>query len=362
MRHRALTRTARAATAGLVLLVVAATTACNPGRPPAATVGGTDISAQRVDQMLDAFVEGAPDTYRGVIEGRGEGTTQMGAAAAILNTLVLQVLQAELAADAGVIPSEEDIDEATGLVQASFVGGAAQPDDTAPTAEATTALEQSTAIYEAMPTDLQEWLVDLRATTLAYADSLGATDEQAREAYEADPSAYDLLCLRAIVVEPADVTSVQERLDAGEDFGQVSSEVTIDEQLAAAGGELGECLTTTQLGQVGLDPTVVDLIVGLDSGEATGSVDLGDGLGYWFEVQERQEQPFEAVAEEIKAGLSGEVALQERVQEGLSEVDVRVDPRFGRWDPETGTITPPDGSRAPGGLPVEDELVPVAGG
>ncbi len=363
MRHRALSRTARVATVGLALLVVAATSACNPGRPPAATVGGTDISAARVDQMLEAFVEGAPDIYRSAIQGQGDDTTQMGAASAILNSLVLQVLQAQLAEDAGVVPGADDIDEATRLVQASFVSGAAQPDDPAPAEGAAAALEQSTAIFDAMPADLQDWLVDLRATTLAFSDSL-ATEDEAREVYDADPSAYDLLCLRAIIAEPDGVDAVQQRLDAGDDFGAVSTDLTIDPQLAAAGGELGQCLTLDQMVQAGLSQAVVDIIATLDdTGDLTGPVDLGDGYAYWFELQERQQRAFDDVAEEIQQGLTGggDAALQQRVQDALADVDVRVDPRFGTWDAETGSITPPEGSRVPGPMAVEDPFAPTGG-
>lgn len=350
-----------------VLLALVGSAACNPGRPPAATVGSTDISAQRLDEVLGAYVEGAPDLYRSQVEGQGEDTYQMGAANAILNGLVLQVLQAELAEDAGEVPSEEDVAEARQLVQAAFVSGATQPGEEAgATAEGQAALEQSQAIFAAMSEDTQEWLVDLRATTIAFADSLGGSEEEAREVYERNARTYDLLCLRAIVVPPDAIAGVQERLAAGEDFGEVSTQVTTIEDLAAAGGDLGECLTVEGLVQANLGQDIVDLVANLDAGQVAGPVDLGTDetgqtLQALLEVRDRQVQPFDAVADQIMASLTGDAALATRVQEALAEADIHVDPRFGTWDGSVGSILPPDGSRVPDDLAV-DAGIPTDGG
>ncbi|HEV7722854.1 MAG TPA: hypothetical protein VGO60_16295, partial [Iamia sp.] len=52
---------------------------------------------------------------------------------------------------------------------------------------------------------------------------------------------------------------------------------------------------------------------------------------------------------QVEASLppTGEAALAELVREEIGQIDVDVDPRFGTWDADTGTITPPDGARVP---------------
>lgn len=352
-----------------VLLALLGSAACNPGRPPAAVVGDGEVSAERLDDIITAYVEGAPEIYRSQIEGQGDDTYQMGAATAILNGLVLQVFQAELAADANVVPGEADVETARGLVEAAFVAGATQPgEESGATEQGGQALQQSQAIFAAMSESTQEWLVDLRATTIAFADSLGGSEEEAREAYDRDPATYDLLCLRAIVVAPDALAGVQERLAAGEDFGAVSTDVTAIPDLAAAGGDLGQCLTVEGLVQANLGQEIVDQVATLDAGEVAGPLDLGQdetgqALSALIEVRERQRQPFEDVMDQIMATLTGDAALAGRVQEALPDADVRVDPRFGTWDGTTGSVTPPDGSRIPADLAVDEGFGdPTAGG
>lgn len=355
MPRRAPTRVVRALTAvGLAALVLGAS-ACNLGAPPAATVEGQQISSDHVDAIIDAYIEGDPDQF-GSLEGSGRDTVQLAAASSLLSNLISQVFQSELAAQNDAVPTEEERQEAQTLVQNSFVAGATPPaDGSQPDAEAQAA---SKAIYDAMPTETQEWLVDLRADTLALARVLAEGEDvesQAREIYDANPATFEQLCLRAIIVEPDTVAEVRERLDAGDDFGAVSTELTVDPALAEAGGELGQCLTIQQLLQAGLTQEIVDLVSDLDAGEATDAIDLGDGFGYFFEVQERTIPQFEDVAEQIVASLPdpGEAAVQALVLEERPDADISIDPRFGEWDGETGQIAPPPGAATAESVPAD---------
>jgi hypothetical protein len=300
----------------------------------------------------------------------------MGAVSAILGTLVLQTAQAELAEREDARPTEEERTEAEDRVRNSFAAGAdAEPDPATGqlTPEQQQAQETSGKVFDALSPETRDWLVELRAATLALArvagEDAGDVEAQAREIYEADPSAFDALCLRAIVVENADVPAVQARLDAGEDLGAVSAEVTVNPEIAAAEGSLGGCVPITQLPQF-LPQPLIDAVTALEVGEVTAPNDLGDGSTAWFDVSDRQTSAFEDVQAEIEATLPdpGEAALSALVQESIGEIDITVDPRFGTWDAATGSITPPDGARVPatdaplidGGTPTVS--VPAAGG
>jgi hypothetical protein len=353
--RRAPTRVVRALTAAVLAALVVGASACNLGTPPAATVEGQTISATRVDEIIDAYMEADPEQF-GQLEGAGRDTVQLAAASSLLANLVSQVFQSELAAQNDATPTSEERQEAEQLVKESFVSGAETPTDGSqadPEAQ-----ETSAAIYEALPSGTQEWLVDLKADTLALARVLAEGEDltsQAREIYEADPSAFEQLCLRAIIAEPDGVADVRERIAAGEDFGAISAEVSVDPTLAAANGELGQCLTLQQLAQAGLSQDVLGLVAELGSGEATDAIDLGDGFAYFFEVQSRQTPEFEAVVDQITATLPdpGEAAVQALVAEERPDADISVDPRFGEWDGETGVITPPPGATTAETVPAD---------
>lgn len=353
------------ATGAALLALVLTATSCNAGRPPAASVAGRDLSAQRLDDLVGAFLEADPDTYGAQIEGQGEDTYQMAAVSSVLTTLVIQMAQAELAEREGAIPTEEERTEAEDLVRNSFAAGAdAEVDPTTgqPSEEAAQAQEASAAVFDALSEDTREWLVDLRASTLALArvaaEDSGDVEEQARGLYEADPTIYDRLCISAILVPADQIDAVQQRLDAGEDFGQVSAEVTVDQQIAENQGSLGDCIPAGQLPQF-LPQEVIDLVVPLDVGEVSEVFDLQDGTVAVFELSDRQPTPFEEVRAEIEASLPdpGEAALSQLVQESIGDIDVHVDPRFGTWDAETGTVTPPAGARTPETEPTQVEPV-----
>ncbi len=377
MHRRAPIRPVRALAAGVALLgLVLTTTSCSVARPPAATVDGQEISAERIDALVEAFLAGDPETYGPVVEGEGEGTYQTAAVADILGTIVLQTIQAELADREDAIPTPEERSEAEDLVRNSFhTGASAQPDPSTGevSPEAAEAQDASAAAFDSLDEDTQEWLVDLRAKTLALARVVSEdadTTELARQIYEADPSAFDALCIRAIIVPTDQLPAVQDRLAAGEDFGQVSAEVTTDQPIAEAEGSLGECLPATQLAQF-LPQEVIDLVTPLQVGEVSEPFELPPAEGQTeelvaiFDLSDRQPAAFEDVEADISATLPdpGDAALAELVADSIAEFDVEVEPRFGSWhvgqetctelqpnrNPTPACLVPPKGARTPEG-------------
>lgn len=355
MRRRALNRPVRAVAAGAALLgLVLSSAACNPGRPAAATVEGEEISADRLDELLGAFVEADADLFGTRLDGDGDDTYRMSRTSEVLGTLVLQMAQAELADREGITADEAERTEAEDLVRTSFVSAsdlADAPDaPTDPEEAQTRAEELSAAVFDALSDDTRAWLIDLRAATLALVNETGDSPEeisaQAEEIFAADPSAFaDRYCLRAIVVDEGDLAGVQDRLAGGEDFGALSAEVSIDPQIAQANGELGQCLPEGQLAEAGLNEQLVPIVEPLQVGDVSEPFALAEGAVAIFE---RREVTFTDVQAEIEATLPGpEAAAAELVRDQLEDVDVRVDPRFGTWNPTAGTVIPPTGARSP---------------
>ena len=326
--------------AALVALVLGAS-ACNAGRPPAATVRGIDISAQRVDDLVDAYSEANPDLAAEQVAGEGEGTYRTSVAGNLLAFLMSTAAAASEADERGLEPATSE--EAQTSLETKL-GGSADA-------------ELGPKIIEALPTDTREWLIDLEARGLALKTELGAEatagsdqEAQAREMYDADPTAYATVCLRLIAVAEADLPDVQARLDAGEDFGDVSADVSIDPDLAAArGGD--QCALLSQYQQQ-LDATAFGDIAGAAEGDVVGPYQYDDqGNVVIVEIRSSGVPPFEEVAESIISTLpadDGSAALDALTLEILGGDDVRVDPRFGHWDAAAGTVVPPTGSRTPG--------------
>lgn len=337
-----------AVAAAAVAALVLGATACNPGRPPAATVGDTDISGSRVDDILDAYLEADAEMYGESIEGDGADTLQMAPVASLLGNLVIQTLQSNLAAERGVEPTDADRTEAEQQVTTSFVGQT-EADPAAPEGEVSESETASTEIFEAVEPDTREWLVDLRADSLALARVLSEEappdEEAARQLYEENPAQFASVCLRLLVVAEDGLDAARARLEAGEDFGDVSAEISTDPVVAEARGVAGECTPLTQLQQQ-LQGEAFEQIAASEVGGVSGPFAYDDqGNVVLVEVQDVQIAPFEDVRDTLLQQLpaGGETALGELLETELAETDVRIDPRYGRWDAERGAVIPPTG-------------------
>lgn len=334
-------RTRRLLTTAALVALVLAMSACNAGRPPAATVRGIDISAQRVDDLVAAFQEADPNLAAEQVAGDGEGTYRSSVAANLLAFLMTTAAAASESDDRDLEPATAE--EARTSLETKL-GGSAES-------------ELGPKIVDALPSDTRDWLLDLEARGLTLQAELGAeasagTDQeaQARQLYDADPTAFTTICLRLIAVAEADLPDVQARLDAGEDFGDVSAQVSIDPELAAArGGD--QCALVSEYEQQ-LDPTAFGDIAGAAEGDVVGPYQYDEeGNVVIVEIRSASVPPFEEVSETVIASLpvdDGTAALDALTIEILGGDDVRVDPRFGRWDSEAGTVVPPTGPRTAG--------------
>lgn len=157
------------------------------------------------------------------------------------------------------------------------------------------------------------------------------------------------VCLRHIqLADGDDGQAVLARLADGEDFEAVAREVSIDpfvsqESGIGAGGDLG-CAAPAAL-PIGLDTAVLDLP--LD--EITGPVASAMG-GHIVEVTGRTEPDLVAEHDQVLEAavpVQGPELFRLWAVEVLGQIDVEVDPSFGRWAvlPETDpvpTVVPPN--------------------
>lgn len=351
-----------AAAAALLVALVLGTGACNPGRPVAAQVEGTGISAERVDEIVAAFPEGNEEID---VSGAGEGTYETSWGTEVLNFLVQRAFLAEIAARRDVAVGEADRTAATEQIPAAL---AVSEDQTS-----------GQAVFDALSEDTQDWLVDLLAAGVALSDDLSedaeaeVAPEEARAYFDENQARFSDICPAFLVVAPDDVDAVTARLDAGEDFLELSSEVSIDPDVAedpARPGGQDQCASGAEWQQArdqsaqqgGLTDPYDDLLAAVD-GDVVGPYQADQEGNVMLLLAQIDTPAYDDVADQVveAARADGDWRLQRILQEEARGIDVRVDPRFGHWDEDALAVTPPEGVTRHDVADLEVDLPDAAG-
>lgn len=162
------------------------------------------------------------------------------------------------------------------------------------------------------------------------------------DSYAARPASLGVLCGRIIVVADAVAgAAVVDALEAGEPVVSVGEEYSIEPDFAGTQGSItGDpeqpCLALSSI--QGAGPELAGPLVGARPGEPVGPIESQAGI-IVFVVD-----PFDDVSaaitelyEDPESGVSaGELAFAG----WLLSADIRVNPRYGRWEPSTATIVP----------------------
>ena len=161
------------------------------------------------------------------------------------------------------------------------------------------------------------------------------TLEDAQAEIDANPIEYTQVCVSHILVETEEeAQAVEARLDAGEDFAAVATEVSIDTGSGATGGSL-ECASPARYVTGFAEATMTAPI-----GEVTEPVESEYGF-HIIVVDDRTE----ATAEEVQL-IMGDRALFDAVDQWLLDsittADVVVVEQYGTWETEPSPqVVPP---------------------
>ena len=321
--------------------LVASTTACNPGRPPAAVVDGTSIPASRVDEIVAAFPEGNAELDIG---GAGEDTYLTSWGSEVLNFLVQRSILKEVAQRRNVIVSDADRTTAEEQIPAAL--SVTQGD-----------ASSGQAVFDALSADTQEWLTDLLAYGVALGDDLqreaegDITEDEARAYFDDNTALFSSICPALLTVAPSDIEDVLARLDGGEDFVELSREVSVDADVAA--NPEGECSSGAQWAQArdqvasqgGLTDPYDDLLVARD-GDIVGPYAYNDQGTVLLIRASVTEPTFDEVADAVlqAAQADSDWRLARVLDDEAGRVSVRVDPRFGSWNADDLVVEPPSGA------------------
>lgn len=302
------------------------------GRAPAAVVEGREIAHADLVALVEAqerYLERAVEQPELGVEGAQEALASLAGAGAesyamdpvrlVLEGMIRQeMLLARIAAEGEEITAADR--EAS---RAQLFAGAPQEE------------------IDAVDPVLQDFLVESAAAEavvqrLAEAQPAPDPDERKRELFE-EIAPQRPICISLIVTETLDdMAAAQARLDEGEDFAAVASEVSVDPASAAAGGFAG-CAAPEQA----LEFTGVDL-----STASAGDL-IGPEARNEVQVLFRVDSTTGPTLEQLDAELTRQIEAesQNRVsiyfQEIQADAQVSVDPRFGTWDADTISIRPP---------------------
>jgi peptidyl-prolyl cis-trans isomerase C len=288
----------------------------------AATVEGQVIPVSEVEERYAAVA--ANPQFSGQLAGDTSGDLRAQVQSQILNQLIRARLLASAAErELGITVDDTAIDAKRVEIVAQLGGE-----------ETFAEIVEQNRFSER---DVRDQLRDIVVVDLVE-QRLGAdrpvSEEDLRQAYEQryggdNPNARHIL----VPTEP-EAQKVLARLAAGEDFAALAGELSQDPGSAQQGGNLG----AVERGET--VPAFEEALFAAAPGQVVGPV----GTDFGFHIIERlAPPPFEEVADELRAELvapeSGQLA-SEWLAERYADADIRVNPRFGVWDAQTGQLTP----------------------
>jgi hypothetical protein len=144
-----------------------------------------------------------------------------------------------------------------------------------------------------------------------------------RSTYDAAPEDWARRCVsQLIVATQAEADAALDRLDDGSDFGQLATEISIDRDTAAAGGQLG-CVSVDTIASLGTPFAAA--VLAAEVGEPTQPVEV-DG-GFVIALVSDEQTEFDAAA--MRADLQSQISDQ--LFQLVRTADVEVASRYGTW-------------------------------
>jgi parvulin-like peptidyl-prolyl isomerase len=301
-----------AVTAGLLL------SACRAFDPAAAVVDGRrveDDAYQRFTDFLLAdprFAQQEMADNGGLEEQRAELRRQ------VLSFLIQQEVVDERAEERGIDVDPEEVDRLLEQ-QTEQVGGEEALQEQLEASDATIedvrSLLEAQLLREAVARDIAEEEV---------------SDEALREAYEAREAEFTTVHLSHILVRNENLAERLARQATPQNFARLARQHSQDPGSAPDGGDLGEARPTDFV-----EP-FADAAMEIPVGEIGGPVETDFGF-HVILVHERETRPLDEVRGELVEERVGQ-AFGEWLRDRLARADVRVNPRYGVFNPESGQV------------------------
>lgn len=288
--------------------------ACGGGGSTVASVDGTDISLGQVEEL-------SPEAGN---QPRDEFSQNL------LLTIAEVAVIDRAEADFGIVFSEEEIDTRYEELRVEVVPAEVEYEEF---------LEQQGLTDERVRRISHQFMLQ-EAVTEELVDEAGpVSDADVQARFEQQQTSLTEACVSHILTETEEAAlAAKERLDAGEEFEAVATEVSIDPSAAENGGDLG----CSALG--GYVPEFAQGALEAEIGTVTDPVQSQFGY-HLILVGERSEPVFDEVEPALRAQLEQEqqsVLYNEWVVGILNDATVEVDPAYGTWttDPSPQVLPP----------------------
>ena len=243
----------------------------------------------------------------------------------------------------GTVPTEQARILLSALIVSSAVRDVlAEADDAITEADRAAFLDTlaSDSPVRTLESGLADLIADTQDTVIASAMARATAIEPAEleRRYAIDPGSTGFLCLRHILVDTeAEARDVIAELDAGADFAELARERSTEEVAATTGGALADrdaaCVPTSQYAQA-FDPVFTAAAHATPGTTLSAPVETAFG---WHVIMHR---PWDEIGGEIVAAHAADATGQHRLDARLAGDDIRVDPRYGRWNPATNRVEP----------------------
>ncbi|HWC32549.1 MAG TPA: peptidylprolyl isomerase [Actinomycetota bacterium] len=292
--------------------------ACGLSTTAAAVVNGDQIDAEQFQRQLD-FLLADPRLQQevpaeGGEEQRQEFTRQF------LTFLIHQQLLHEYADDNGIeVPQDEVRQQLEQQIES--LGGEEQFEAQLANAQATRADVEALIREQVLRQQVAEEIA-----------SQAVTEEQLRETYEERRAEFTTAEVSHILVQ---TRAEAERIAAqatADNFARLARRFSQDPGSAGRGGDLGR----QPLG--GLVGPFAEAVLETPEGEVGGPVQTQFG---WHVVLVRSldAEPFDVVRDRLLEETRGR-AFTEWLQERVREAEIRVNPRYGLFDEQSGQVVP----------------------
>ena len=302
----------------LALVAALALSACSAGPPPAAVIGDDRITDDQLAEDMSVFRFLAGLNGQPCGQATAGETEQSACARFTLSTLLREDLVKGFARGRGITVDDAQVAETIAQVR-SAIGSDL---DAQLQAQGLTEDDLTQIIRRILLFDEVE--AALAATEVG--------DDEIRQLYEQQREQLTQIHTKHILLETeAEAARIANRATR-RNFAQLAKRFSIDTGSAPNGGDLGTVAAST------FDPDFVQGALALDPGQIGPPVRTQAG---WHVIQlvSVDVLPLEEVRDQLTGTLQAQ-AFSEWLSDQLAEVEITVNPKYGRFDPATGDVLP----------------------
>lgn len=302
----------------LALVAALALSACSAGPPPAAVIGDDRITDDQLEEDMAVFRFLAGLNGQPCGQATAGETEQSACARFTLSTLIREDLVKGYARGRGIAVDDARVAETIGEVR-SAIGGDL---DAQLQAEGLTEDDLTQIVRRILLFDEVE--AALSVTEVG--------DDEIRQLYEQQREQFTQIHTRHILLQTeAEAVRIANRVTR-KNFAQLARRFSIDNVSAPNGGDLGTVAASAFV------PEFVDGALALDPGQIGPPVQTQFG---WHVIQlvSVNVLPLEEVRDQLAGTLQAK-AFSDWLSDQLAEVEIIVNPKYGRFDPATGDVLP----------------------